>query len=412
MPRRTSHSRASPTVAWTVAGIAVLGIGVTFVGALVEPSGGDRIEALWVLSWIGMPAVGAAIASRRPGNRVGRLLLGIGFGIGVGLLTESYAMVVGIGPGDGSALIAVWWTVGVLGFALAFGLIPLLLLSFPDGRSAGRPATWLERGTVALLGLCALSWVVRDQASVSGGEPFPNPLAPPVVGTLAEAAVAPLTTALVGCAVLAVVLAVLRYRRSTGIERLQLRWFAFAAIALPVLLVVGTLAETVGETFGDLVFYMGWVLGLNGIAVAIGIAVLRHRLYEIDRVISRTVTYAVVTVALVVVYAAVAVLPSALFALDSDLLVAAATLAAAGAFMPLRRRVQARVDRRFNRSRHDAYRLVDRFGERVRTEFDLEDLAADLRRVVAATVQPAHLSLWTDARDGALDGPAGRGTRR
>lgn len=213
-------------------------------------------------------------------------------GIGMGLLAESYAPVVGVDADGGSVLLAAWWVVDVVGFSLAFGLIPLLLLYLPEGRPDGRAAAWLARITVVLLALTMLSWIVRDQATVSGGEPFPNPLAPPVIGTLAETAVAPLVTTLVGCAV-----------------------------------------------------------------VAIGIAVLRYRLYEIDRVVSRTVTYAVVTAALITVYAAVATLPSAVSALESDLL-------------------------------------------------------TDLGGVVAATVQPTHVSLWICTGDDQPDVLVDRGADR
>jgi hypothetical protein len=129
-------------------------------------------------------------------------------------------------------------------------------------------------------------------------------------------------------------------------------------------------------------------------AVVVAVAVLRYRLYEIDQIISRTATYAVVSAVLVTVYAAVAVVPSAVFDLDSDLLVAAATLAAAAVFVPVRRRVQALVDRRFNRARYDAQQVVDRFGSRLRADVDMAHLADDLRRVVGATVQPAHVTLW------------------
>lgn len=409
MLRRTTHARAAATLAWTVAGFALACIAVTVVGALLIPIGIPPIEAIWVLSWIGFPLVGAVLVSRRPDNRVGWLLLAIGLGIGVGQLTQGYAAVADVSPGTGGGplvLWAVWWVADVVGFTVAFGVIPLLLLCFPDGRPTGRADRWLVRIITVLLVLCALSWVFRDQASASGHEPFPNPLAPPFIGTVAEAAVAPIVTALVACAVAAAILVVLRFRRAVGIERLQLRWFALAAAALPVLLVVGSLAEIVSEMFGDVADNVAWVVGFNGIAVAIGIAVLRYRLYEIDRVVSRTVTYAVVTALLIAVYAVIAVLPSVVFDLRSDLLVAVATLAAAGVFVPLRRRVQARVDRRFNRSRYDALQLVDGFGVRVRNKFDVADLLADLGGVVAATVQPTHVSLWA----GGLD--ARRSTRR
>lgn len=410
MLRRTSHARAAATLAWTVAGFALACIAMTFVGLLVVPAVQDRVEALWVLAWVGFPLVGAVLISRRPDNRVGWLLLWIGLCIGVGQLAEGYAALSDVRPNRGGVpliLWAMWWVAEVFGIA-AFGLVPLILLYFPDGRPTGRADRRLARIIAVLLVLCALSWVLRSEAGFAGDEPFPNPLAPPVVGTLAEAAVEPIGTALGACTVIAVILAVLRYRRAVGVRRLQLRWFALAAAALPLLLIAGTFAEIVlvSETLGDLVFNVAWVVGFNGIAVAIGIAVLRYRLYEIDRVVSRTVTYAIVTGVLIVVYAAVAVLPSVVVELRSDLLVAVATLAAAGVFVPLRRRVQARVDRRFNRSRHDALQLAEGFGVRVRNEFDVEDLLTDLGGVVAAGVQPTHVSLWVGGRSS--DAPGGQ----
>lgn len=141
-----------------------------------------------------------------------------------------------------------------------------------------------------------------------------------------------------------------------------------------------------------------WVSGLlvfvGLIPGAILVAVLRYRLFEIDRLLSRTVTYAMVSAVLVVVYTAVTVIPSAVFDLQSDLVVAAATLAAAAAFVPARRRVQLVVDRRFNRARYDAAVVSGRFAEWLRHNVDLDTLAHDLTRVLVVTVQPAHVSLW------------------
>lgn len=136
---------------------------------------------------------------------------------------------------------------------------------------------------------------------------------------------------------------------------------------------------------------------VTGLPVSIAVAVLRYRLYEIDKLISRTVTYALVTAALVVVYALVAVLPSTVLAFESDLLVAAATLVVAAAFVPMRRRVQAMVDHRFNRSSYDATHVVERFGVRLRDQVSLDTLCADMVAVVDATVQPHHRSVWLRA---------------
>lgn len=391
---RPAH-RAAPAVAWTIAVSSILVLLASSVGVLSGVVRGiERVEALWMLSWPGLPIVGAIIVSRRPGNRVGWLLLGIGGGIAVGIAAESYATF-GISPASSTPELAVWLLFDTVGFVLAFGLVPLLVLYFPEARPDDIVWMWLTRATTALLIVCLVVWMVRDGAQLSSGVPLPNPWAPPVLGGTAEAAVVPVTVTLGGCAVAAVVHAVVAYRRSTGVERLQRRWFVVAVAVLPALLWFGTFVEDVtGTTAGKLVQYTAWVVGLNGLAVAIGVAVLRHRLYEIDRVVSRTVTYAVVSAVLVGVYAVVVVLPSVVFDLESDLLVAAATLAAATAFVPVRRRVQDAVDRRFNRSRYDAQRLVEGFGLRVRSELDLADLRVDLGRVIGATVQPVHLSVW------------------
>lgn len=379
--------------AWSLASVAVIALLTVAAVAVAYPPETGRLEALWVLSWLGLPVVGAVVVSRRPGNVVGWLLLGSGTGIAMGLVAGALQMFV-TGPDgvSGPAGVAVL-IVGTVGFNAGYGLIPLLLLYFPEGRLE---ESWrrLARLVVALLVLSALAWLLRETTTLESGTLVANPLAPPVLGPVAEAAIGPLIVALVLAALAAVARAVVRYRRARGLERLQRRWFVLSAAALPLLLGLGMVTSFIDQSVGQVVIYLGWIVGVNGLAIAIGIAVLRYRLYEIDRFVSRTVTYAVVTAVLLAVYAAIAVLPSAVFQLESDVLVAAATLAVAAVFVPLRRRVQARVDRRFNRSRYDAKRLVERFGAQVRHELGLEDLTSDLHSVVAATVQPAHLSLW------------------
>jgi len=194
--------------------------------------------------------------------------------------------------------------------------------------------------------------------------------------------------------VVAAVSLVLRYRRAHGVERLQLRWLAFAARLAAGLLVVAVVAGLAG---GDAV-----VLAVLGAMVALlplatGAAILRYRLYDLDRIISRTVAYGLLTVLLGLGYAAVVLGLGRLLPDSSSLAVAAATLAVAAVFQPARRRVQALVDRRFNRRRHDAAQIIEAFGARLRGQVDLDALHGELLAVVDQTMQPTRASLWLRA---------------
>jgi hypothetical protein len=197
---------------------------------------------------------------------------------------------------------------------------------------------------------------------------------------------------------------VVRYRRSEDAVRQQLKWLAypaglFLAGAIPTLLVVHDEVAVLGAVVWTGLF----VVCFNGIAVAIGVAVLRHRLYEIDRIVSRTVSYAVVSGALVATYAGgVLVLGRVLAPVtrQSEVAVAASTLLAAALFQPLRRRMQSVVDRRFNRSRYDSQRTVADFATAVRDGVDLGDLQMCLARAVGATVQPERMQVWLAPQGG------------
>jgi hypothetical protein len=191
----------------------------------------------------------------------------------------------------------------------------------------------------------------------------------------------------------ALVSLVARWRRSSGSERLQYRWFALAVgLAVIMLLTTNTLFNTLEVP--EVVFAMATAIGLNAVPVAIGVAVTRYRLYEFDRVISRTISYGLVTVGLLVVYAVLVAAASSLLPESSDLAVAAATLAVAALFRPVLRRVQRVVDRRFNRERYDALVTVDHFAGRLRHEVDPSLVSGELLRALSRTVQPASAGLW------------------
>jgi len=197
---------------------------------------------------------------------------------------------------------------------------------------------------------------------------------------------------------------VLRYRRSAGEERLQLKWFAYAvavSIGLTLLLLPASTAGGAGQVAYDVSIVAGFGVA---VPVAIGVAVLKYRLYAIDRIISRTVSYVLVTGLVVGVYLGCVALLSKVQPIRGSVGVAVSVLAAAALFNPLRRRVQAVVDRKFDRARYDAELVVTQFSERLREEVDLDVLGADLLGVVEQVLAPAHLSLWLRDPAGGREG--------
>jgi hypothetical protein len=194
-----------------------------------------------------------------------------------------------------------------------------------------------------------------------------------------------------------------RFRRARGTERLQLRWLAYAAALAAGLLLVTLVAGLMFEN--DNVAFASLSLGMALLPLATGAAILRFRLYDLDRIISRTLAYGLLTVLLGGGYAAVVLGLGQLLGRDSPLVVAGATLVVAAVFQPARRRIQAWVDRRFNRRRYDAARTIQAFSARLREEVDLATLAGELLAVVEQTMQPTRVSLW-------LRPPAGHSAQR
>jgi hypothetical protein len=191
----------------------------------------------------------------------------------------------------------------------------------------------------------------------------------------------------------------LRYRRSASEERLQLKWFAFATVAVLILLTVLVPVSIVSNA-GESAFDAGVIVGIGvGLPVAVGIAVMKYRLYAIDRIISRTLAYTIVTGLLVGVYTGLVLLATRVLSVHTPVAVAVATLAAAALFTPLRRRVQAAVDRRFNRARYDADQTVAAFAARLKDAVDLDSVRDDLAGVVQHALEPAHISIWIGGRD-------------
>jgi hypothetical protein len=338
--------------------------------------------------------VGALIVSRRPRNVIGWLCCAIGVTVSFsGFGSSAAARSIAADP-DRIPAGLVLYLLGAASFLLPLlGLLPLLVLLFPTGRLPSprwRPVLWVF---AAGLTLYAASGLLKP-GPVGEGLPS-NPIGlEPAEGLLAfVGAVSGFLFAVFVVLVLASL--VVRFRRARGDERQQLKWLTYAAALLAVLMpTLGVVLERVPSPFVGPVFFS---LMMSLIPVAIGVAVLRYRLYDIDRVISRTLVYAVLTALLGLVYAAGVLLLGPLFdpgGGDSELAVAASTLAVAALFRPARQRVQAGVDRRFDRRRYDAGRTVAAFSARLRDEIDLDTLTDELLAVVEQTVQPATVSLW------------------
>jgi hypothetical protein len=370
--------------------------------ALLIPAGAPGGMAVVVLPGIWAAtnaAVGSVVAARRPENPIGWLLSASGLLVAVALLAGQYAIYTlvarpGVLPGGRAVLWLSGWP-----FDAGLLLVPLVLLLFPDGRLPSPRWRPVVRFAVAVY-VIALVGRALAPGPINPDEfgPLDNPL-----GVEAAAGLAPVVQSVVTVLMLAVMLAsavavLVRLRRARGIERQQLKWFAYAATLLAVAVSVAVVLPSLG---GNMVDTVTIVAALAALPVAIGIAVLRYRLYEIDRLINRTLVYGLLTALLGAVYAAgVFVLGDLLdpAAGDSELAVAASTLAVAALFQPLRRRVQALVDRRFNRARYDAARTVERFSTRLRDQVDLDTLSAELVAVVDHTMQPERVSLWLRPR--------------
>jgi hypothetical protein len=373
------------------------GVALAYVDRhLVPVSGWDFSSVFEEASFIAIPAVGFVLASRRPGNRVGWILLGSGLVLGLGFFCERYGQR-GLVAAPGSlpaARAAAWflnWAWAIPAAGLAF-----TLLLFPTGRLRSRrwrPVAWFVAAvftlyTAAQVARACRVWADPYTALSDGWYP----------GSHTAAVILVPAALLAGAAAVAA-----RFARSSGEERLQLKWFVMAAVLVVAAIIPLSLAPQIGlspAVTGAAVSVLKVAFGLALVCAyaAIAVAVLKYRLYDIDRVISRTLAYAVVTGVLAGLYAGLVLLATQVFGVHAPVAVAAATLAAAALFSPVRHRVQRRVDRRFNRARYDSDQTVAAFAARLKDAVDLDTVCEDLARVVQAALEPAHVSVWTSRR--------------
>ena len=376
-------------------GAAFSSILMLVVGVLVVPATeqtGSGIAVTFSAFALAFVVMGAVVAVRRADNAVGWLMLFAGVLMSIPVFAGQYAGYALYGGGDqlpvprAAAWLSTWM------YILAFGAIIQMLLVFPTGRLDG----W-RRPLARVAGTATVTTTVVQALLPGQMDGFPgtaNPLGLDRAAATLRLLLAVSSSAYFLVFIVSVVSIFVRFRRAQGIERQQLKWFALAAALFVAAQVLNLLPLGLDDSSIGLAAV---VLSLLAMPSAIGLAVLRYRLYDIDVVINRALVYGGLTATLAGIYlGSVLVLQVLLSPLtdQSDLAVAASTLGVAALFRPVRARFQAAVDRRFFRRRYDAARTVESFTGRLRQEVDLESVSAELRRIVRETVQPESVSLW------------------
>ena len=375
---------AAGAVAWTL-WLLIMGVASRLISALDD---GVVMFVTYTLFVLAFATVGALVASRRPRNPIGWILLAAGLSYVVGGVSVDAYENGGTGGWDTlAAWVGSWiWMTGIAPVA-TFGL-----LLFPDGRLLSRrwrPVAWLAgAGLAAVVAGIALEPGRFDDTAIEN--PVGLDAAPWLPGPLGFAGAVMLIGALAG----SIASLRARYRVANADGRQQLKWLLYAAALVAANVAVSVPVElVVGDSVSDVTNAIT-TLSAAAVPVAMGIAILRHRLYDVDVVINRTLVYGALTATLAAGYLGSVLLAQLVIGAESGLAVAISTLAVAALFRPARARIQAVVDRRFYRRRYDAARTLEAFGTRLREEVELDLVAADLRAVAHDTVQPTHVSLW------------------
>lgn len=394
-----------PKRAWAAFAVWLLLMGVSIALVALTPDGhGDPESAAWAIINAPFAIVAIIILARQPHNRIGWILMALGL---VGALPLTAYGVLALAtdlPGGPTAVL-----LGQSIWAPSFATVGAgLLLRFPTGKLPSPGWHWVDWLAVPAGTIPGLVFLVYPGDFGEFGFPDArNPLGVEWIGEIGGAAFAvfllvPLVVT-IGVASL-----VIRFRHSRGVERQQLKWLTVAAFLIGALYLVGMVGGAINDAAGGGTnpVWLEAIQDASGnsfilIPIAIGLAILRYRLFDIDRIISRTLAYAILTAILGAVFAGIVVGLQALalpFVQDSELAVAASTLAVAALFGPLRRRVQDTVDQHFDRARYDAARLAESFGSRLRDRLDLDDVSAELAKTAREALRPASVAVWLRAR--------------
>jgi hypothetical protein len=352
----------------------------------------DFIAYVVLGAWVVFLALlGALVAVRRPENLIGWLFLGSATFIALSSLAQSW--VESSPTVDGFTLFTAWLTLwlAVPGFAI----FVWVFLLFPTGHVLGPRWVWVARAAAVGLFLMVAGLALRP-GPIDSFPTVQNPIGMDAAKTFLEVVGGIGEGLLIAAGVGATTALVLRTVRARGVERLQMRWFALAVLFVPVAFLAGQAIQPLDPTEEDALTFLLMMVALLAIPATMGVAILRYRLYDIDRLINRTLVYVTLSALLAGAYLLAVLVLQSLLPLrdDSPAIVAASTLAVVGAFGPLRSRVQGVVDRRFFRTRYDAAQTVELFGVRLRSETNLELLTQDLVSVAERTMQPTQVSLW------------------
>jgi hypothetical protein len=417
-----NRNRAAVWLAWSLAVLSGAGFVAVVVLDLLTPSAkspGDSTtlvtigvavsETVSFVLFLAFPIVGAIVASRRPRNPIGWILLAGGVLWMILAVADSYSVYGIARPGSVPYPVAI----GTIGnqwlWITTVGLIGIyLLLLFPDGKLPSRRWRPLALFSAVVILLASVAEGLAPGPLENQGmvrNPFGVETLPWLVG--ASYVLLPLLPL---CILASTMSMVLRYRHSSGEVRQQIKWVAFAASFSGITYLIAMLSQLAVWTASDLgpprfpwwaeILFSVAILGFAGVPVAIGFAVLRYRLYDIDIIINRTLVYGSLTATLVALYFGGVASIQLLFRALTDqqqqtqLAVVVSTLAIAALFNPLRKRIQSFIDRRFYRRKYDARRTVEAFSAKLRDETDLETLNRDLAGVIEETLQPSHVSLW------------------
>ena len=350
--------------------------------------------------WVAVTAlVGALVSARRPENPVGWLLLVGALILAAYVFVEAYAVYSleshpGSLPfGHAAAWMTLWLAIpGFFAFVFVF-------LLFPTGRLlSNRWKTVVYAGLGSLV-LMSVTFAIKP-GSVNTVPSVDNPLGIDAARALTEFIEGSGSIVVVAPALLALASLVVRLRRAKAEERQQMKWFVYAVALFPLLFIAAQVVSSIFPTEEDWASFLVVMVGLLLIPVSMGMSILRYRLYDIDRVVNKTLVYGALTAVLVAGYAAGVLVMQSVLPLpeDSEIAVATSTLAMAALFRPLRAGVQETVDRRFYRARYDAAHALESFGARLRYVTDLDSVSSDLLGAVRQTVHPAHASLWLATR--------------